>query len=423
MKNTQFWKVFFLAIFVVMVGALVYRSGALFHKSTHAQAKKAAYYCPMHPTYTSDRPGSCPICNMNLVKKGDDQSAKEHLSHSSHAPREMTLKELMSMKPGEICLLHKCKMGQCMMAMTEEMARLGKCPHCNEDLGVIIKDLLPNGYANVKLDPERQQLVGIKTEPVKKISMTKTIRTSGRVAYDPDLYQAEEEFVQARESTKKAESGSIQEIKDQAAKLVDSARIKLKLMGLNDDLIQELETAGKADRALLYSEAGSHAWLYAPIYEYEMPLVKKGDRVEVELPAVPGQKFEGIIRAIDTVLDPVTRTVNIRAILDNHDGFLKPQMYVNAILQIDLGEVIAVPEEAVFMTGEKNVVFVSKPDGRFEPREVTLGVKTDRFYEIKGGLAEGDLAVTSGNFLIDSESRLTSALEGIGGAGGHQHGS
>lgn len=419
--NKNKMLILLLIVVIIMAGAAVLmRRAPLAHNHSDQSAKKTIYYCPMHPTYTSDRPGSCPICNMNLVKRGE--SEKMHMAHGSDQPREMTLKELMSMKPGEICLLHKCKMGQCMIAMTEEIARAGKCPHCGEDLGVVIKDLLPDGYANVKLDPEKQQLIGVKTEAVKKIPMTKTIRTAGRIAYDPALYQAEEEYLQARESLKKAEGGTIQEIKEQAAKLVESARIKLKLMGLSDEIIQELETAGKADRSLLYSEAGGTAWLYAPIYEYEMPLVKIGNEVEVEVPAVSGKKWKGIIRAVDTVIDSMTRTINIRAVLDNPEGLLKPQMYVNAVLRIDLGDVLAVSEEAVFRTGEKNVVFVSKPDGRFEPREVTLGVKTDRFYEIKNGLSEGEMAVTSGNFLIDSESRLTSALEEIGGAGGHQHG-
>jgi len=96
-------------------------------------------------------------------------------------------------------------------------------------------------------------------------------------------------------------------------------------------------------------------------------------------------------------------------------------MYVNAVLKTDLGEQLAVPEEAVFATGEKNIVFVVKENKVFEPREVELGAKVDGYYEIKGGLQENEQVVTSGNFLIDSESRLKSALEGTGG-GGHVHG-
>ncbi len=389
---------------------------------------KTVYYCPMHPTYTSDKPGNCPICNMKLVKRGKPESHPHEEAAKTVEPKVVTLAELKKMKPGEICLLHKCKMGNCMMAITDEMARLGKCPHCGEDLNVVIKDLMPAGYSHVKLTPEKQQMIGIKTAPAQKIKMTKTIRTVGRIAYDPPLYQAEEEFIQAAQSQKKAETGDIPEIKEQAAKLTDSARLKLKLMGLGDDLIAETEKAGKPDRSLLYSEAGGTVWLYVPVYEYEIPLVKMGQTVEVEVPAITGKKFGGRVRSMDSVLDPVTRTIRIRAVLDNPEGILKPEMYGNATLQVDLGEVLSVPEEAIFATGEKNILFVAKADGFFEPREVVAGISSGGRREIKSGLAEGDSVVVSGNFLIDSESRLKGALEGVSGmegmdmSGGHKHG-
>ena len=118
----------------------------------------------------------------------------------------------------------------------------------------------------------------------------------------------------------------------------------------------------------------------------------------------------------------MTRTVRVRAVLDNPEGLLKPEMYVNANLQINMGEVLAVPEEAIFSTGEKNILFVAKPGGIFEPREVVLGTKANNYSEIKSGVASGEMVVTSGNFLIDSESRLKAAFEGMGSGGEHQHG-
>ena len=419
MKNLNRFLVV-LVLFVAAIGLVsVYQSGMLLKlKPQSAASEKAVYYCPMHPTYTSDRPGNCPICGMKLVKSESETQA----GTGTITPREFTIDQLMNMKPGEICLLHKCKMGNCMMALTPELARLGKCPHCGEDLGIVIKEALPQGYGSVGLNADKQRLVGIKTDMVKKTPMTKTIRTVGRIAYDPELYQAEEEYIQAAQAFRKAETGTIPEVKEQAEKLVSSARIKLRLLGLGDELVRELETAGKADRSLLYSEAGDTVWLYAPVYEYEIPLVKVGDSVQVEVPAVTGHAFEGTIRSIDSVLDPVTRTVRIRAVLENADGLLKPEMYANATLQINLGEVLVVPDEAVFSTGERNIIFVAKEDGVFEPREVTLGAKSENAREVKSGVLEGEKVVTSGNFLIDSESRLKGALQGMGG-GAHKHGS
>jgi membrane fusion protein, copper/silver efflux system len=152
-----------------------------------------------------------------------------------------------------------------------------------------------------------------------------------------------------------------------------------------------------------------------------MPFVREGDIVEVDLPAISDKKFQGIVRSLDSVVDPVTRSIRVRAQLENPDGVLKPEMYVNAALKADLGEQLAVPEEAVFATGEKNIVFVVRENNVFDPREVVLGAKADHFYQVKSGLMEGEQVVTSGNFLIDSESRLRSALEGVGGGGGEGH--
>lgn len=415
-------------LIAVFGGVWAYQSGVL-QKSTgqKTSSKKALYYCPMHPTYTSDRPGSCPICNMSLVKKEEANEPDSHEAHQQATPagantvKELTMNELINMKPGEICLLHKCKMGNCMFAVTEEIAKTGKCPHCGENLGIVIKQMAPEGYAKVTVSHDKQQAIGIETAPVKKMVIEKTIRTVGRIAYDPELYQAQEEYLQAIQALAKAES-AVPEIKEQASKLVESAKIKLRLLGLSSDLVSEIETSGKPDRSLLYSDAGSRVWLYAPIYEYEIPLVKVGDTLEIEIPSVPDKKVQGIIRSIDSVLDPMTRSVRVRAVLENPEGLLKPEMYANATLKINLGESLTVPTEAVFSTGEKNVVFVMKEGGVFEPRDVSLGVKTENDYQLKSGLEENELVVTSGNFLIDSESRLKAALQGMGSGGGHQHG-
>jgi RND family efflux transporter MFP subunit len=309
-----------------------------------------------------------------------------------------------------------------MIAMSEEFARLGKCPHCGEDLGVTIKNAPPEGYAKVKLGPEKQKILGVQTAPVQRVDMAKVIRTVGRIAYDPELYQAQQEYLQAIAASKKAESSMAAEIRDQAEKLIDSSKIKLRLLGLSDDLVKEIETVGKPDRALLYSDAGGRVWLYAPIYEYELPLVKAGDKVQVDVAGLPGKKFEGVIRSIDSVLDPMTRSARVRAVLDNPEGVLKPEMYANATIRIEAGKKLAVPEQAVFATGEKNIVFVAKPDGTLEPREVVLGMTTNDLSEIRSGVGEGEQVVIDGNFLIDSESRLKAALQGMGSGGGHQHG-
>jgi Cu(I)/Ag(I) efflux system membrane fusion protein len=120
------------------------------------------------------------------------------------------------------------------------------------------------------------------------------------------------------------------------------------------------------------------------------------------------------VKSIDTVLDPMTRSVKVRAEIANPDGFLKPEMFVNVTIYIPLGRKLAIPEDAVLDTGERKLVFLSLGEGKFAPREVKLGYSAEGYYEITSGLREGDKVVTSANFLIDSESKLKSAISGMG---------
>ena len=220
-----------------------------------AAGKKAAfYYCPMHPDYTSPKRGSCPICHMDLVPYENDETSGGHESKALH---EFTLEEVLNMKPGEICLLHKCKMGNCMIAMTEEMARLGKCPHCQEDLGIVIKGLMPEGYGTVKLGLEKSQLIGVSTERVRKKPLRRTLHAAATVAHDTELYQAQAEYIEARRAFKKAKEGGLEEILPQAKGLEEAARTRLRHLGLSDELIDEVGLQKEPDHGLLYAHAGA----------------------------------------------------------------------------------------------------------------------------------------------------------------------
>jgi Cu(I)/Ag(I) efflux system membrane fusion protein len=282
----------------------------------------------------------------------------------------------------------------------------------------------PEGYAPILVTPQKRQFIGITTAPAQRRTINKIIRTVGRIANDPELYQAQQEYLQALRSLEHAKTtGAMPEMAEQAQQLVDAGRLRLGRLGLGHELIEEMATWTGPDQSLLLADPNGRVWLYAPIYEFELPLVKVGQTATVDVPAIPGKKLEGIIRSIDPVLDPVTRSARIRAVLTDPEGVLKPEMFVNASIAVSAGDVLAVPEEAVFDTGTRQVVFVDKGQGLFEPRDVTVGVKADGYDEIRSGVAEGELVVTSGNFLIDSESRLKGALEGMSGSGGRQHGS
>lgn len=401
-----------LLVFAAAAGALVYRRPAG-PETTGSHSSKAIYYCPMHPTYTSDKPGDCPICNMQLVKRKEAPSPDAGLKAEAE-PQVMTLAEFKKLKPGQICLLHKCTMGTCLMTVTDDMARLGKCPHCDENLGVIIRDFLPTGYSHVKLSPEKQKLISVQTAFAQKKPLRKNIRLAGKVTLDRELYEAEEAYLQAFQFFRRMGLGQ---------KEMNKARLELKRAGLNEELIREIEQAGRPDKHLVSRWASPKAWVYLPVYENEAPLIKAGQEITAETPALPGKKFQGVLRAVGEVPDLLTHAVIARALLENPDKELKPQMDVNVLLPLEKEKTgLIIPDAAIFSTEEKNIIFIARPGGVFEPREVTPGILGEEGREIVSGLSEGDEVVISGNFLIHSESRLKGALEGTGAGEGHSHG-
>lgn len=407
MKKTYIFIIVFISA-IVIAGIIVINGQDLFHKGHAVHQNKAVYYCPMHPTYTSDRPGDCPICNMKLVKR----VAVEAVSYEKAAE--------------EICIEHNCTMKDCGMRVTVNLmpGERVSCPVCGEYITAANGKLTEvskgktGGGPTVTISPEKQQLIGVKTEPVKRKNLIKSIIASGKIAYDPELVVAQEEFIYAIKSRDNAEDIEFKEVSKQMNSLVNASRNKLKLSGMSEDEITGLEKTRNAQTNLYLPKEGENVWAYISIYEYEIGLVKRGASVEIEAVAYPGEVFQGKIVSINPVLDPAARTNQIRVEVLNTLDKLKPEMFVNAKINIDLGEKLALPELAVMDTGIRKIVYLSREGGLLEAREVKLGQKAEGYYEILSGLNEGDIVVTSGNFFIDSESKLKSALEGTG----HQHG-
>jgi membrane fusion protein, copper/silver efflux system len=154
----------------------------------------------------------------------------------------------------------------------------------------------------------------------------------------------------------------------------------------------------------------SQVWVEAQVYEYELGLVKVGQKANVSLTYNPDESFTGRVSYINPYLDPQTRTATVRIELANPKRKLLPEMYANVLLTRDLGEKLTVPEDAIMDTGERQMAFLARPNGVFEPREVKVGARSGGYYEVLSGLAEGDIVVTSANFLIDAESRMKSAI-------------
>jgi Cu(I)/Ag(I) efflux system membrane fusion protein len=150
----------------------------------------------------------------------------------------------------------------------------------------------------------------------------------------------------------------------------------------------------------------STVWVIADIYEDEIPLIKVGDNAKINLSYFPEKEFYSKIDFIYPSLSEETRTIKVRFILPNPGGQLKPSMYTNVQVKIDRGVKLAIPTEAVIDTGERQIVYVDRGEGNFEPREVKTGVKAGSWVEVIRGLKPGEKIVAAANFLIDSEAKL-----------------
>ena len=318
----------------------------------------------------------------------------------------------------------------------------GNCPICAMALIPVYEH---GAEENVlKLTDQDFQLAGIRMVPAMKHHVYKVIQTVGEVAYDPMLVIAQEEFINALEMLETLQNAD-QVTQERAATVVERAHYKLRLLGMDESEISELQKTRTVARSLVIPD--QETWVYARIYESDMSWVKKGQVVSVTSVAYPGETFHGTVRSVNPLVDPHARSVEARVKLHGVQRKLKPGMYINVSIEAMYiapqathhQEIIAIPRESVLDTGNRKVVWVYVGDGNFQPREVTVGplAAVDhnghmaRYYPVLEGIAENEMVVTNGNFLIDSESQITGvAALGYGGALGvdeqpqppiHQH--
>ena len=253
--------------------------------------------------------------------------------------------------------------------------------------------------------------------------------------YSPDLVTAQEEYLIALRSVRSSMTGTgdMAEIEASRSELLQSAKRRLQLWDITDQQVAELEKTGKPktdmtieaplsgivlDKMVLeggYITPGmnlykiadlSSIWIMADIYEYEVPAVKVGQTALVTLPYYSGQSYRAIVNYISPSLDPVSRTVKVRLSMKNPGLLLKPEMFANVEIMISSGSKLVIPREAVIDSGTRQIVYVEKKPGVYEMRRVTLGQRGEDYVEVLKGIKKGERVVTSGNFLIDSESQL-----------------
>jgi len=305
-----------------------------------------------------------------------------------------------------------------------------------------------------KVEPDETRLAFVNTKIAGWVKRLYVNFTGDRVEkgqpllaiYSPDLVTAQEEYLLALRSLKSSPTGTggFLEVEASRKELLESSRRRLLLWDITAKQIEDLEKTGKPQTEItleaplsgtvlekmvldgtyitpgmnLYRIADlSRVWIIADIYEYEAPIVKIGQGALVTLAYEPGVSIRASVIYIYPVLDPMTRTIKVRLAAENPDLRLKPEMFSNVEITAASGARLAIPTEALIDSGPRKIVYVEKKPGIYEMRQVTLGLRGTDYVEVLKGVRKGERVVTSGNFLIDSESQLRA---GPGGEG-HQH--
>jgi membrane fusion protein, copper/silver efflux system len=405
------------------------------------------YYCPMHPSVVQDQPGDCPICGMSLVARTARPARQGHDHAAAAAPFA--------------CPLHPQQVSADPQAT---------CPICGARME---RTAAVPGLAPLELSTDRVQLIGMRTALVRRERLVPEIRTVGAVSaserglaqvhtrfsgwieelavnttgervrrgqvlatiYSPQLLAAQQELLNARRWARAPASGE----EARLTALGSDARRRLELLGISAPEIDAIIRAGQPLRALklrspatgvvtqkgavagLYVQPGtllfevadlSRVWVIAEVYEHELARVRLGQRATLALDAYPGETFDGVVRFIYPTVDPASRTLRLRVEHANRDLRLRPGMYGQVTIAAAAADGLTVPAEAVVDDGETQYVFVDRGQGRFTAQKVKVGVRATGRVQVVSGLAENDRVVTTGNFLLDSESRLQAAIAG-----------
>jgi membrane fusion protein, copper/silver efflux system len=380
--------------------------------TTVAEQKAAdVYYCPMHPTVTSDKPGACPICGMALVKRTDA------------APVASTATDLPS------------------IALSPEQRVTANVRTVRVEPDTHTGELVTTG--RVTFDERRvAQVTAYTGGRIEKLFVNFTGDTVRRgevvgTIYSPDIFAGQQEYLLAIDNRARMRNAGFAGARTASDDLVESTRRRLQLLGMTAGQIAQLErtrkpvvatnlispVSGVVTKKLVaeqqYVAQGqqllevadlSTLWVEADVYEQQLPDVKLGQRVEITSSATPGRTFHGKVGFIVPVIEGTTRTARVRVELPNPGMQLKPDMFVNVrILGAPAPPHIMVPASAVVDRGQKKFVWVESAPGKYEPREVRTGQRHGEAIVVVSGLAAGDVVVVEGGFLLDSEARLRGA--------------
>ena len=374
------------------------------------------FTCTMHPSvHLHDANAKCPICSMDLVpvmKKGATDMA---------APKAASGPVLSEFSvPVE---------RQQQIGVTYAPAERKPLQHTIRTVGVVVPDRTRHWEFVARVEGYVQKLhVTSPGEPVAEGQPLLTI-------YSPELSTAEREMVSLLDTRDRA---TTPESRAGIERLIEAGRRRLEQWNITAPQIAELEKTRKPSEFLTLNSPfkgvvedvpvdqgrkvmpGDHlvdvadlslVWVWAEFFEDELSMLAKGQKVTISAKAYPGEKFAGELSLINPFLAEMKRTAKVRVDIPNPDFKLRPGMYVNLELAMDMGEGLTIPVSAVMPTGSRTLVFVDKGGGKLEPRAVQLGRKYGDIYEVQSGLKEGERVVASANFLIDAESKVQGAVK------------
>jgi RND family efflux transporter MFP subunit len=392
--------------------------------------RKILYWVdPMHPAYKSDKPGIAPDCGMKLEPVYADGGA-------ASAPASGSAGDLATMEAGTVQMTPE---KQQLIGMKYEEVRTGGGSRTIRAVGKVTIDETRIGHVHTKVEGWIDQVfVDFTGKQVAKGQPLLTI-------YSPDMLSSQRELLLAAKAKTIMRDSALPAGFDQSESLLRATRRRLELWDLSEAQIDQVLRTGEpiknitvyspmtgyiTDRKAfpqqkvmpdtdLYTIADlSHVWVMADIFEYEAPNIQVGGAARVSLQALPGKSFNARIDYLQPEVDPITRTLKVRIGLNNPGVLLKPDMYADVEFLVNIPSALTVPAEAVLNAGERQTVFVDRGNGYFEPRQVKTGEREGDRIQILSGLSKGDRIVTSGNFLVDSESQMKAAASGMGGMAG-----
>ena len=389
---------------------------------------------PMHPAYKSDKPGIAPDCGMKLEPVYADGGAAAVSTGANLKPASAN--DISTMEVGTVQITPE---KQQLIGVKYEQVELGGGSRTIRAVGKVAIDETRIGHVHTKVEGWIDKVfVDFTGKLVKKGQPMLTI-------YSPDMLASQRELLLAAKAKTIMRDSALPSGFDQSESLLQATRRRLELWDLSEAQIdQVLRTGEPIKNITVYSPMTgyitdrkafpqvkvlpdtdlytivdlSRVWIMADVFEYEAPNIHVGETARVSLQALPGKGFSARIDYLQPEVDPMTRTLKVRLNMDNPGVMLKPDMYADIEFRVNIPSKLTVPADAVLNAGERKTVFVDRGNGYFEPRQVKTGEREGDRIQILSGLSQGERIVTSGNFLIDSESQMKAAASGMGGMAG-----